>query len=478
LVEFADFKNNQGKMKRILEMTNKTGQALIFDATAYGSMEITNYLLENKINLRNCDTRFMTADFSNAEIARRIIDYVNPKIIDFGGNSHLYDMNPQNFTGSAKTQAKLYPKAIHVAVTDQKCNKKCPTDCKSKLIAFYYKDDVYVQRIQSNQIGQGAFGTVYGGTWHGQDAVFKFNKMKNLKNLDGMTYAKDFIADLESRLVEINKIPDGSNILKHIGHFRQQEQSWDQSNGKFVAENFEVFVFERCKMDLEEFRNDVYKPSTDQNCKLLLFIMKQCLESLKALADANVSHNDIKPSNFVVDWKGPKPTITDLNWAMASNFKVYLTDFGMVTDFGMADRAGGTPVFCSPEGTSPEGTTPGVSDMFSLGRLFAFLVFEDRSLFYTLYFFPIINQADRELIRNILLSFPILELTDKMTHNDKDERIQIQSVTDCLETMNIKVIKKATIFTKLRNQGGLDLINSLENAETTDHQIWQMLNET
>lgn len=142
----------------------------------------------------------------------------------------------------------------------------------------------------------------------------------------------------------------------------------------------------------------------------------------------------------------------------------------------MVDRAGGTPVFCSPEGLT--GTTPGVSDMFSLGRLFAFLVFEDRSLFYTLYFLPIIHQADRELIRNILLSFPILELVEKMTHNDKDERIQIQAVGDCLDSMNIEVITKATIFTELGAQGRLDLINSLENAETTDHQILQMLKET
>lgn len=277
LTEFGDFEKDQEKMKRILEITNKAGGALISRATYFCSMRIVNYLLTNKININNCNSRFVTASFNDAEITKQIIPFVNPKIIDFDGVSHLYVMNRQNFTSSVKAQAEKYPNAIHVAVINQECESSCPTDCKSNLTAFYYKNGVYVQRSQANQVGQGAFGTVFRGKWHGRDAVFKFINM-NMTNLAEMTYAVEFAADLESRLAEIKKVPDNSNILKPLGHIRQQEQTLDQSTGIYVAENFEVFIFMRCRMDLEKFRNDEYPRLQDTNCHLLLIMMKQCLE--------------------------------------------------------------------------------------------------------------------------------------------------------------------------------------------------------
>ena len=258
-------------------MSNKAGSALISNATNSCSIEIVDYLLTNKIDINVCDSRFMTANFDDVEIAKRIIPFVNPKIVNYIGQSQLYDMSTHNFTGNVKIEAEKYPNAIHVAVTDQKCNTGCPSDCESNLIAFYYKDGLYVHRNQANRVGQGAFGTVFGGKWHGQDAVFKFIKM-NMENLAGKTLTVDFAADLESRLTEIKKVPDNSNILKPLGHFRQQEQTLNQSTGKYIAHNFEVFIFKRCRMDLGKFRNDEYRDLEDSNCQLLLFIMKQCLE--------------------------------------------------------------------------------------------------------------------------------------------------------------------------------------------------------
>ena len=60
--------------------------------------------------------------------------------MNYGGESHLYNKNPENFTGTVKTTAEEYPNSIHVAVTDQECPAGCLSDCKSKLIAFYYKN--------------------------------------------------------------------------------------------------------------------------------------------------------------------------------------------------------------------------------------------------------------------------------------------------------------------------------------------------
>ena len=184
--------------------------------------------------------------------------------------------------------------------------------------------------------------------------------------------------------------------------------------------------------------------------------------SLKALAAANVSHNDLKPSNFLVDWpEGTTPTV--------SNLEVFLTDFGMV------DKAGGTPVYCSPEGLT--GTTPGVSDMFSLGRVFTFLVLEDKSLFYTLVFFTILDLADVRSIRNILSSFSILNLIREMTHIEKNKRIKVHQVEQRLANINIEVITKGDIMNELSAQGHLALLNSFANAEIDDFQVNTMLNE-
>ena len=133
---------------------------------------------------------------------------------------------------------------------------------------------------------------------------------------------------------------------------------------------------------------------------------------------ANLSHNDIKPSNYLTDWpQGQAPTITTL--------KIFLTDFGMV------DRSGGTPIYCSPEGLT--GTTVGVSDMFSLGRVFTFLVMEDKSLFYTLVFTPIPDTSHLQSIRSIMMSFPIFNVIRQMTHIDQNKRAKIYLVEQSLK---------------------------------------------
>ena len=70
-------------------------------------------------------------------------------------------------------------------------------------------------------------------------------------------------------------------------------------------------------------------------------------------------HNDIKPQNYLVRFIGDK---NDLN-----NLEIVLTDFGMAGQ----DAQGGTPVFSSPECFSKKGPS---SDMYSLGRVFLFLI--------------------------------------------------------------------------------------------------------
>lgn len=182
--------------------------------------------------------------------------------------------------------------------------------------------------------------------------------------------------------------------------------------------------------------------------------------SLKALEMACISHNDIKPSNYLTDWpQGQMPTTT--------NLKIYLTDFGMV------DRSGGTPIYCSPEGLTS--VIPGVSDMFSLGRVYTFLVMEDRSLFYSLMFFTIKNPSHLQFIRNLMTSIPIMNLIKKMTHIDHVKRISIRGLEQRLT--NIEILTRASIASQSTTQNQTDLLNGLGNAEYNDHQVKQMMKE-
>ena len=166
-------------------------------------------------------------------------------------------------------------------------------------------------------------------------------------------------------------------------------------------------------------------------------------------------HNDIKPANFLADW--PEGTTPDI-----SNLTIYLTDFGMV------DKAGGTPIYCSPEGLTK--TTPGLSDMFSLGRVFTFLVMEDRSLFYTLVFTSILDSSHLQSIRNMMTSFPILNLIKEMTHIDKNKRIKIPQVEQRLANINLEIISKANIESQLIAQGQAGILNQ-------DYQVDEMMKE-
>ena len=128
----------------------------------------------------------------------------------------------------------------------------------------------------------------------------------------------------------------------------------------------------------------------------------------------------------------------------------------------MVDRAGGTPIYCSPEALS--NAKPGISDMYSLGRLFAFLVVENRELFYCLVFMSIPDASLSKQTRRIFESFPIINLIKKMTHIEQDKRINIDDVTLELSSdqLRLQVITRHMIFSMFTEIGLEDVIDELQ----------------
>ena len=186
---------------------------------------------------------------------------------------------------------------------------------------------------------------------------------------------------------------------------------------------------------------------------------------MEALAVENMSHNDIKPSNFLADWpEGESPTIL--------NLKIYLTDFGMV------DQAGGTPIFCSPEILT--GAKPGISDMYSMGRLFLFLIVENRELFYSLVFMSIPDKLLCDQTRKIFKSFPIINLIKKMTHVDPAERIRMEDVNQELSSTDfqVQIITTHMIFSMFTEIGLEDVIDEMKLLLSfPEEQVTMMLKE-
>ena len=140
--------------------------------------------------------------------------------------------------------------------------------------------------------------------------------------------------------------------------------------------------------------------------------------SIDILQQYNLCHNDVKPGNFLVQWVGNR----------IQNLKIYLSDFGLV------DRMGGTPTFASTEFSGNR--LPGVSDLFSLGRLFTFMITEDKTVFYKLIFLPVKLQNHQTTINRIISGVPLLNLIQKMTKILPTERCSINDVLQELGSVN------------------------------------------
>ena len=149
------------------------------------------------------------------------------------------------------------------------------------------------------------------------------------------------------------------------------------------------------------------------------------------MSQNNLTHNDLKAQNYLVDWPQNQPP-------SIQNVKIWLSDFGLV------DRRGGTPVYASPE--CFHGSIVGKSDLFSLGRLFTFMVTEDKSIFYALLFLPIQSQTDQNTIRRILGGIPILNFILGMTKVNPNGRCPLPSVgTFLTQNSNVVIVSQALL---------------------------------
>ena len=99
------------------------------------------------------------------------------------------------------------------------------------------------------------------------------------------------------------------------------------------------------------------------------------MKSLETLDHHDQTHNDVKPSNFLVKFKTGQNDLTKI--------EIVLTDFGMAGP----ETQGGTPIFASPECFEKKEKK---SDVFSFGRVILFLLLSKQQFLKWL-FVPIQN---------------------------------------------------------------------------------------
>ena len=124
---------------------------------------------------------------------------------------------------------------------------------------------------EKNKIGRGGFGSVYSGKWHGEDAAMKCILIGQIK---WQTDIKDQVSEFEKTVSEyrVQLSTPGSGIILPFAMVRQQNQT--KENGKWIALNYNVFIYPRYHCNLYELHDQHYNQFTDD---IIADILDQCL---------------------------------------------------------------------------------------------------------------------------------------------------------------------------------------------------------
>ena len=124
-------------------------------------------------------------------------------------------------------------------------------------------------------------------------------------------------------------------------------------------------------------------------------------------------HNDIKPQNYLVKYLNGPSDLTQID--------IVLTDFGLAGQ----DTKGGTPIFASPECFEIK---TNASDIFSLGRVFLFMMLPKES-FLKFLFIPITSLTDTDYLTNTILNQnDLFGLIHHMMKTKKSLRIEFHRI--------------------------------------------------
>ena len=220
----------------ILEIPTSAGSTC-FSTASQCSKEITSYIIERDIKVNSITPHMVNPAFDYPDFARKMmVKGINPYVIDYSGRS------PPVFSDNMKSYiSKQFPRSIYFSIEDINCRTNCARDCSSKFRRFYFKNGEFVKMIDANRIGQGGFGSVFKGTFHGEEKAMKCVLIDRIEYWNTIEKAK---SNLEKNIAEIRIqiASGGSGVIVPEAFVRQQNQERDD-NGKWIATNYNIYVY-------------------------------------------------------------------------------------------------------------------------------------------------------------------------------------------------------------------------------------------
>ena len=256
----------------ILEIPSSNG-GTCFNIASQNSKKISNLIIGREIKVNSITTDMMVPDFNYPNLAIQMMEKdINPYVINYDGNS-LVEIYPSSFKSEeAKQLMAKFPRSVHFTIDDINCSRNCPPDCSSSFKKFYFKNGEFLEMSDSNRIGQGGFGWVFKGKFHGQDRAMKCVYNGQIR---GHIKATDTVSDFEEDISEIRiqMASGGPGVIVPEAFVRQQNQE-QGDNGKWIAENYNIFIYPLYDCNLCELHENHYNQFTDE---ILRDIMHQCL---------------------------------------------------------------------------------------------------------------------------------------------------------------------------------------------------------
>ena len=160
------------------------------------------------------------------------------------------------------------------------------------------------------------------------------------------------------------------------------------------TEKFDVYVTPLMDGSIGEIKPN---PDLDQTKE----IVDQLIDGLEQLKDAGKSHNDLKPGNILYRQEKNRLDIR-------------------ISDFGQADKTGGTPGWTAPVFDNRQ---PGKEDVYSMGWVILWILCGSKELFYALRdnFVKNLSQKWLAKFRNLPEIQLILKMTDPLNPLSVDD---------------------------------------------------------
>ena len=243
---------------------------------------VCKYIIGRGIKVNSIQLDMQTPSFSIPDLVIPMLTKGNnPYVQDREGRSQL-NFYRDNFKGAeAKRLLAQLPRSIHFSIDDIACLKSCVPDCPSKFEKFYYKNGEFVKMIDANRIGQGGFGSVFKGLFHGEYKAMKCVLIGAIEDPGNMGQTSDAVSNLEKNISEIRVqvASSGSGVIAPEAFVRQQNQEQD-AYGKWVARNYNIFIYPLYDCNLYELHENNFDQFTEA---IIADIIHQCFIRIGSL---------------------------------------------------------------------------------------------------------------------------------------------------------------------------------------------------